>query len=82
VDPVSPSTRRAVIQPVEGEAGDERSRIEVDRQLSIERAVDGGVTLHQETVDTPTVEKVIERRLSRREATALRDQLEALLAEG
>jgi hypothetical protein len=79
---MSLSTRRAVIGPVEGEAGDERSRMEADTELAIERAVDGGVTLRQETVDTPNFEKVIESRLNRTEATALRDQLEALLAEG
>jgi hypothetical protein len=79
---MSLSTRRAVIGPIEGEAGDERSRIEAGIELSIERAVDASVTLRQETVDTPNFEKVIESRLSRAEAAALRDQIEALLAEG
>jgi hypothetical protein len=79
---MSLSTRRAVIGPLDGEAGDERSRIDADVELSIGRAVDGGVTLRQETTQTPNFEKVIESSLSRAEAVALRDQLDAMLAEG
>jgi hypothetical protein len=76
------TTRRGIIGPVEGEAGDERSRIEADTELSIRRTGDGTVVLRQETVDTPNFEKVIESRLSRAEAIALRNRLDGLISEG